>query len=134
MLAEHQRGNILFRRFPVRLKYNAVDDSEFDIRIIVCHSLHDRPLGKTDSDYQIEIPFGKRPHRRLDRGWIARFDVVKTDVQLFLRPLHAIPCRRVERTVILPSNVEHDADPRTAALSFCVSTSSARRYQEREKE
>src|SRR5690606_32074706 len=62
VFAKNERRNVLFRRFSVGFEYHAVNDREFDVRIIDRDLLHDRTLGKAYADDQIEILFGKGTH------------------------------------------------------------------------
>src|SRR5690606_41026073 len=88
----------------------AVNDREFDVRIIHSDLLHYRSLGKTDADNQVKILFRECPHRRFDRCRISRFDVVKTDVQILFGAFDAFPRGGIERPVVLSADVENDAD------------------------
>src|SRR5438445_7792393 len=116
MFAENEIGNI-WNRLSVAVDNYTVDDRKFDIRVIGRHLLHDRPLGKPDADYQVEILLGKSTHRRLDRCRIARLDIIEADIKIILCAFYAFPRSSVERAVIFAANVKNNADAYLAALA-----------------
>src|SRR5690348_4041895 len=116
VLTKDKRGHVALRRLAVGFHNDAVYDREFDIWVIGRHLLHDRTLGKSDADHQIEIPLGKCTHGRFDRGRVAGLYIVETDVHVLLRAFNTFPRRGIERPVILASDVEDYADPYLAAF------------------
>ena len=81
MLFENQRGDVGFGSLAVVLENHAVDDGKVKIRIVARDRLHDRPLRKAHTDYQIIVALGKRTHGRFDRNRIARLDVAQDYVE-----------------------------------------------------
>src|SRR5215216_5376010 len=89
---------------------NAIDDRELNVRVVFRNLLHDRGLGETNSDDQIEVPFGERAHSRLDGVWRAGFDIAQDDWQILRGALHTFPGSSVERPIVLSADVKDDAD------------------------
>src|SRR6478609_90544 len=117
MLAKYKVSDIR-KRFAIFIDDNAIDDREFDIRVVIRHLLHDRSLSKSDPNDQVEASLGKSAHRGFDRGWISRLDIVQANVHVFLRTLHTFPCRGIKRPIVLAADIKHDTDLDIAALAF----------------
>src|SRR5437868_9542151 len=103
MFFEDQRRN-------VRQVDLAVDDGELNMRIIFCDLLHDRRLREANADDQIEISFCKGAHRRFDRVRRSWFDIAQDNRKMFRSAFHTLPRGGVERTVVLATDVKHNAD------------------------
>src|SRR6185503_4953661 len=101
MLAENERRNIGFWGLSVLFEDHAVDDRKFRIGIILSDLLHDRSLGKSHADDQIEAFLCERPHRRLDRSGIAGLYVIQAYRHIFRCTLYALPSRGIEGAIIL---------------------------------
>src|SRR5215475_5177026 len=103
MLFENQRSD-------VRKLAHAVDDREIELWIILRNRVDDRRLVKTHANNQVVAAFGKRPHRRLNRGGVSRLDVAQNDRKVFSRPANTLQRRGIERMIVLPPDVENDSD------------------------
>src|SRR5215213_2788749 len=115
MLLENERRNVG--------KFNdAINDCELNVWIIFRDLLHDRRLGETNSDDQIEISFGECAHRGLDGVWRAGFDIAQHDGQILCGTLHTFPCSSVERAIVLSTDVKNDPD---LDLRFVVGSGAA---------
>src|ERR1043165_2103228 len=103
MFFEDQRRDI--RQFTF-----TIDDGELNVWIVLGDLFHDRSLGKTDADDEVEVALSKRAHRWFDRVRSAWFNVAQNDREIPGRLLHAFPRSSVEGSIVFAADIEDDSD------------------------
>ena len=110
-------------------------------RIVLRDRLENRRLREADADDEVVLALGKRAHRGLDVDRRARLDIAHDDAEARLSAvgavrqraglgaLHPVPCRGVERTVVLAADIEHDAGLGRRRIADRVASEGCRRRE-----
>src|SRR6516162_9193502 len=95
--------------------------------VVPSHVLDNRRLRESNCDDQVISTLGERADSRLERTRISRFSVAEYNWKVFCRAADALPCRRIERTVVLTSHIEHNPNMHPGPVVRRVTGAMARR-------